>query len=360
MKIGILTYHRTLNYGGCLQALAMRLILEGFGHKVYYVDYWPNYHKKSYAIFNIDFFKKSNWKGKLMYLINTARHATFIKRRHINFDSFHNKYTYPYCKPLSESYDVIVYGSDQIWRKQDGLNDYNPIYFGKNDFITKKNVSFSASMGLLPDSDTDKNIIKALLSNMNKIAVREKELKELLNHLGFDEVSQTLDPTLLVSTNVWDKILSIETYSGQKYILVYALWGDVFDINSIKSLAEKEHLLIKFLRGNATHADTEIEVTTAGPETFIRLIKNATYVFSSSFHGVAFSLIFGKQFFASFKTNGGRARSLLDAIGIPERYLENYQPIATNIGTIDYNKVNEKLNTLKFDSLNYLKSALNG
>ena len=52
MKIGILTYHRTLNYGGCLQALALRKALEEIGHEVYYVDYFPDYHKRQYSVFN--------------------------------------------------------------------------------------------------------------------------------------------------------------------------------------------------------------------------------------------------------------------------------------------------------------------
>ena len=39
MKIGILTYHRTYNYGGCLQALATRLVLEEMGHEVFYIDF---------------------------------------------------------------------------------------------------------------------------------------------------------------------------------------------------------------------------------------------------------------------------------------------------------------------------------
>ena len=51
MKIGIVTYHRSLNYGAVMQSLATRFALEEMGHEVYYVDYWPDYHRKIYECF---------------------------------------------------------------------------------------------------------------------------------------------------------------------------------------------------------------------------------------------------------------------------------------------------------------------
>lgn len=339
-----------------MQALAMRITIEQLGHEVYYVDYWPEYHQRAYSIFNKDTFNSANWKGKIVYLLKTIKHAPYVKRRRKNFESFHDKYTLPYCKPLTEKYDVIVYGSDQIWRKQKGLNDYNPIYFAQNDFSARMHVAFSASMGMLPDNDSDKEKVRQLVSHFNKIAVRENNLKALLKELGFEGVVQSLDPTLLVDSKIWDEKLPTVSYTGKKYILVYVLWGDVFNWDSIRALANKEGLMIRVLKGDATHADTETEITTAGPDAFINLIKNAEYIFSSSFHGVAFSLIYNKQFFASFKTNGGRAQSLLESVGIPERYLDNCQPISSDVKMIDYGMVNERLSDWRSQSINFLKT----
>ena len=62
MKIGILTYHRANNYGACLQAIATRLVLEGMGHEVYYVDYWPDYHANTYKVFSFANLKSMNLK----------------------------------------------------------------------------------------------------------------------------------------------------------------------------------------------------------------------------------------------------------------------------------------------------------
>ena len=40
MKLGILTFHSQLNYGGVLQCWALKTALEGMGHEVVVVDRW--------------------------------------------------------------------------------------------------------------------------------------------------------------------------------------------------------------------------------------------------------------------------------------------------------------------------------
>ena len=42
MKIGILTFHNTINYGGVLQCYALKEVLKSFGHDVKIIDYRCN------------------------------------------------------------------------------------------------------------------------------------------------------------------------------------------------------------------------------------------------------------------------------------------------------------------------------
>lgn len=355
MKIGILTYHRTLNYGGCLQALATRLVLEDLGHEVYYVDYWPDYHKQMYSTFSWYIFHDLGFRKKIGYIRQFFKYRKYRKLRNQHFSDFLNTHIVPFCKPLSELYDVVIYGSDQIWRKQSALADYNPIYFGDSEVRANKKVAFSASMGELPDTTEDITKVKELLSNFDKIAVREDNLLNFIHDLGYKEAIQTLDPTLLVGSTMWDKVLPSPPYTGEPYILIYELWGNVFNMESIRSLAQKEKLHIKVLKGSASHYDTEREITTAGPDKFVQLIKNARYVFTSSFHGLAFSLIYKKEVFASFKSNGSRAKSLLQLAGIPDRYLESHQPLPAIVHGINYDEVYANLVSTVKQSEDYLK-----
>ena len=42
MKIGILTFHRAINYGAILQCYALSETLKDLGHDVWIVDYRPS------------------------------------------------------------------------------------------------------------------------------------------------------------------------------------------------------------------------------------------------------------------------------------------------------------------------------
>ena len=47
-KVGILTYHKAINYGANLQAVALRTVLENLGAEAFFYDYYPDYHKRLY------------------------------------------------------------------------------------------------------------------------------------------------------------------------------------------------------------------------------------------------------------------------------------------------------------------------
>lgn len=355
MKIGIVTYHRTLNYGAVMQSLATRFVLEEMGHKVYYVDYWPNYHKEKYVLFPKKKFWKYNLLQKIRFLLLLIKHYKSQKKRIENFELFFKMFIYPFCRPIDDSYDVVIYGSDQIWRKQKEIGAYNPFYFGKNNINAKHHVSYAASMGRLPQKDADREVVKELVSHLDKISVREEGLKNLLQSLGYDKVSLVLDPTLLLSAEVWDKHLPTEPYQGEKYVLVYILGGKVFNLSEIKKFADSKNLKMIVLQGYATTKETKTNITSVGPLEFVRLIKNAEYVFSASFHGLAFSIIYGKQFFTSFNSNAGRAESLLKIIGYPERLLCPKSVIPQNLSPINYENVAKRIKSYREDSIKYLK-----
>ena len=354
MKIGILTYHRTLNYGACLQAVATRVVLEKLGHVVRYVDYWPDYHSIKYKAFSLKRFKYFSVLGSIKYIIDSIRKYKYRKERIDNFESFFDEYIYPYCSNVSEEYDLIIYGSDQIWRKHAQLKDYDPVYFGENNFKTKCHVAYSASMGKLPSSDKDTERVKQLVSHMDKIAVREENLKELLLKLGFDGIQVTLDPTLLLDKNEWKNLIGSNSTLSFKYMLLYSIGVSAFDVTKVRNYAKDHGCELLILTGTATVRPEKLLYTTAGPDTFLDLIQHAECVFTSSFHGLAFSIIFEKEFFASYHSNSNRAETLLNSVGIDNRMLAPNSDIPS-LSLLDYDRIKEKLNLLRINSFDYLK-----
>ena len=358
VKIGILTYHRTLNYGACLQAVATRIVLQKMGHDVYYVDYWPRYHANKYALFSFRLFLSRGIKGACKYLVDLIKNYSAKKKRIRNFNSFFSAYITPFCLPVSESFDVIVYGSDQIWRKQSSLKAYNPAYFGENTFKTSMHVSYAASMGVMPRTKEDYLCVKEMLRSLSKISVREDELLDLVKEMGYSDAVKTLDPTLLLDQSDWNDVFSLEKdeKSDEKYVLFYDLLYGSFDLNEIKLFAQRHGLKLKIISGYAMNTNSADVVSTGNPKMLVSLIKNAEFVFTSSFHGLVFSIIYNKPFYAAFRENEGRAQSLLRNLGSNGKLLKPMQKIENDYEPIDFMTVNGNLNELKKGSLQFLKN----
>ena len=358
MKTGIITFHRTNNYGACLQAVATRLILEEMRHEAYYVDYWPAYHAGKYDILSYNKLRHKSIRGKVACVLNSFRNLKEKKDRKRAFEKFHQEYIIPFCKPISDDFDVVIYGSDQIWRKHSAIKDYDPVYFGKNQIASKRHIAFAASMGVLPNNERDRLKVKELVSHLDRIAVREEDLQQLLSELGYTEVERVLDPTLLLSKYEWNQKIDIPDYSGRPYVLVYHVAKMQFDIDEIKKFAAEKGCDVKILHGVVGDKQQKDGYSAADPITFLTLFKYASYTFVSSFHGLAFSIIFEREFFASYRTNSNRAETVLKLLGLSDRLIKPHSKIP-RLNPIAYGTVKSKLDDKRNRDLQLLYSWLN-
>ena len=354
MKIGILTYHRSHNYGALLQAVALRTVLQKMGHEVYYVDYWPDYHRR---IYSIPHFSLKEIFTQPRTTIFQYRNICMMKKRKKNFDFFIHEYIEPYCNSLSDEYDILIYGSDQIWRKQPFINEYNPIYFGVHDIKAKKHVSYAASINSLPQTIEDKKQFASLLSNLDKISVREESTKVFLSQLGFDDVSLSLDPTLLLNKEEWNVIIppNRNINNGKPYLLFYDLQQGTFDEKEIHRFADEKELSIIRITGKGRFTKKSNDDTTCSPVDFVNYIRNASFVITSSYHGLLFSIIFDKQFLVSFIANSQRALSILNMIDCSERMVNPQSPFH-EISLINQTKIDKFLKKSRQVSYNFLES----
>lgn len=360
MKIGILTYHRSHNYGALLQAIALRETLENLGHDVNFVDYWPDYHRKMYALFDKAQIKWKKPTRTLMYIMRFLILYPYNMQKSKKFEKFINSFIVPHCKDISSRFDLIVCGSDQIWRKQPGLNyKYNPIYFAQGDIKTDYYISYAASMGNMNINKEEKESLIKWLKNFKSISVRETSLKEVLDSINIPNVKVVADPTLLFAKNQWKEKLKAQlNKQKKKYILYYNLQPKSFDVSSIKKYAREKNLqLIKLRPFAGIDSYMANTITCADPYDMIRLIANAEIVFTSSYHCLVFSIIFEKNFFASFSSNIKRAESLLESLNLIDRLI----PIQTKSfphSNINYSNVTPLLNDFRKDSMYWISSQL--
>jgi hypothetical protein len=367
MKIGILTYHRAHNYGALLQAYALRSYLQQKGHKVEIIDYWPKYHSSRYMLIP-GFFKmsiKTKAKRLILFclgfgriLIRRGGYLRFIKER---FDLSSTPRFRTAVSTNVTDYDLVVYGSDQIWRKQNAtlFRGFDEIYFGYYPSTATKKISYAASMGVIDLHNEDLAFLKEMMNNFDYVSVRETELKQVLENISSHDISLTLDPVFLLDREKWISLIPPRKIKG-RYIFLFQLISSKESIILTQML--KEYYNYKVIEIPSTNINPLLFGSrykqTESPLEFLSLIFNAEFVISTSFHGVAFSLIFEKQFLAlGMGNNSGRLLSLLSPLGLKNRYLDNIND-ADFKQEIDYSKVKELLKTNRENSINYLNHAI--
>ncbi len=366
MKVCTITCHDVYNHGASLQAYALIEYLKQIGNDVEIIDYKPDYLSGHYKIISIDNPKwNKNYITKLTYIILKLPFKLEALKRKKAFDTFKNKFMslskYRYTSNIQlinniPKADVYLCGSDQIWNSLRD-NGKDPAFY--LDFVpdSKIRASYAASFATETIDNKYKNFVRENLLKLDRISVREKSGKKIINELELKKVEVVVDPVFLLDRKIWDDIGNTEF--KDKYVLVYD-----FDNNPIiKKLAlEISHYrrckiyTINHYRGS--YEDKNFKFS--GPETFISLVRNAEFVISNSFHAVAFSLIYKKPMaiVRRLENINTRMRDLLIDFNLEHRYIENDYILDKLLEDIDYAKVDKILKAKIISSKNYINEVL--
>ena len=359
-RIGVITFHRAINYGAVLQAYALNESIQKLGYEPVTIDYKNTFIDKSYdyKLFNFKTMK-SLITGILLYtrLIKKKKSFEDFRAKYFNLDPITDLYSEKSIKHL-RSYKSFITGSDQVWNYS--MTEFDIAYF--LDFVSdsqKKN-SYAASFGFdhIPEEYTNK--YKELLKRFNHISVREEQGVALIKKLLNRRAELVLDPTMLLSIDDWNKIS--RNYKDKKeYILIYQLVNSQTLIDFAVNLSKETNCEIIYINDALKKRIKATYVSGVGPQEFLGLLKNAKYIVTNSFHGVAFSITFNKLFFVEMlpppaKVNS-RLENILETFNLRSRQIIKGQnnKIHTDI---DYVAINEKLEFERQRSLNYLKRIL--
>ena len=304
MKIGILTFHRTNNYGAVLQNFALIKTIENSGlGEVHDIDFRDSALEKPYEVTIFPNTKMNPVKA----VYNTFHNLRFYRRRKRGakaFDAFRHQYlnmTKSYtAEELSENaepFDIYITGSDQIWNKNivnRNKTDYTDMIFSLGFVRQGRKIAFAASAGNVEYIDPE---IMQYISSIDEISVREKSLYDYLHgRLNHKKIYQVSDPVFLLDRNEWNSFLPPERAVRQKYILIYCVGVRDEVIRKAKVIAKKNHCKIVYLDYRYRIYHNGICICDGSPFTFVQLIRDAECVIASSFHATAFSIIFEKPF----------------------------------------------------------------
>lgn len=361
MKIGIITFHNSTNYGAVLQTIALQNKLRELGYTPQIIDYICKNKVSMYKIFKL----KKSMIGNIREIINIP--YKYMKKRKIKL--FTDKkyiitnqkfYESNDIKKIQNFWSCVICGSDQIWNYEN--TKFDTVYF--LDFIDDKNkkISYAASFGV--DFIEKKYIpeYKHLIDQIGKLSVREEQGKNIIREITGRDSEIVLDPTLLFNKEEWLKeIGTLSKKIGYKYILLYTLYNS----KEIKELAyilkEKTgYKIIKICNRTLDILSRDYTTCIPSPYEFINLINNAEYVLTDSFHGVAFSINLNKKFFVYLGngiTNHSRITNLLNICGLSNKFIVNKNNFEIN-ANINYELVNMKIDKERKKSVSYIINSI--
>jgi hypothetical protein len=366
-NIGVVTLHRSSSYGGSLQGFATFIVLKNLNHEVEFINY-TNKNEQSqdkWICLRSDRSFLGNIRGAFRNIILLQPYY-----RQKSYKEFHEKIPVTKKKFFSISemdriqYDILLTGSDQLW---------NPLIFGKLDPVyflgfgqAKKRIAYAASMGSHQYKDHEAKMAASLLEKYDVISAREEHVAREVKKLTGKQCSVVLDPTLLVSKHAWMDALNIKPQKIGNYILLYLIGVsvDYYKKNYakiVKFYSKAANLPVYYVSPDyrkVIGADVALKKVT--PIELLELILNARFIITSSYHGIAFSINFGRQFVALENPNNPlRVRHLLKSLHIKDQIVDqwtvNYD-LPQN--KIDFDRVHAELNAQRQVSLHWLKDAL--
>lgn len=326
--VGIVTIDDYINYGNRLQNYALTKLLQNEGFKVF--NGIKVLTKEDWVIRTNGAIKKiikrctpfSVVRGKLY---SPQDKSGLKKRREKRFLGFMHSYTtildpvvcvnHSCANKVLGKYgiDYFIVGSDQVW---------NPYYEAKEyEFLTfapkEKRLSFAASIGTGSIPEESKWYFKKNLLNMKYVSVREERAAEIVKELTGRDADITLDPTLLLDKADWELIArKPELDVEDKYICTYFL-GEVPE--AVKLFSQKTGLRVYPL-----NSLEDSYLYTIDPAEFLYMIQNAAYVLTDSFHAVAFSIKFNREFYVFDRQQHGVSSMFSRIETITKRFgLEN-------------------------------------
>lgn len=337
-KTGILTFQNTLNYGAHLQAYGLCTALRNLGIKSEIIDYDCREISGQYSLKFGE--NNASLKGVIKWLLSVR----FLQKKKAGFSGYLKEYLSmenydrENVEKADNVYKTIIVGSDQVWNfKLTGDDKTYLLNFAKN----ARKVAYAASIGRTELTNHERKQLKKYLDRFEAVSVREKEGVLILNELHIANRGQMIDPTFLIDKAEWERQFKIRKKyeKSDEYILIYAQGRPEHGIAFAKKLAERERCRIKIIHQYARRYSGMENIRDASVEEFLYLIANAKHVVTTSFHGMALSLILHTSVFFEMKhdvkSTNSRIISLAELFRIEKREIVS-EDVMENVNEIDF------------------------
>lgn len=379
MKIGVVTYFNIKNYGSALQAYSLRTIVNRLGHDVVFLNVRESkpvnkivhkLHVGAITLAKCILYSSARKTHTEIRGLRQNSESGFSKETKYLFDSFLDRQL-PNLSidrlslkkaARTPQYGAFICGSDQIWSPLSvHLSGYKYLNFAPRE----KRIAYAPSFGVNNVPEYNRKYVKRMLLGFDDISVREMQGANIVKGLIGATPPVVLDPTMLLAGDEWRHLYkkNTEEQSNGKYALCYFFDEPEVDIiEKIVEYSRNNDLKMVVLSGNNVRLLSDgAELVDAGPWEFLRYIDEAECVFTNSFHGSVFSILFGcplKVFGRSHSDavkQTSRIDTLLETVKLSECMYISSQDSITPVRT---EAVCDRLVPYREKSVEFVKNAL--
>lgn len=361
MRVGIVTFHCSYNFGSALQAWALKRAIEKMGHDVQVVDYRSN-NFNQYRLLRADTLK--GVVSNLLFFPGNLRRKksfeSFVSRELDTTSRYADGDEFLMESELPNQFDCFVCGSDQIWNLDCTKGPVGPFFLSFAG--DSRRVAYSPSLAhtsFMPRyfGPEQQKMIAGWLSRFSAVSVREASTVKTFQPFCPIQIKTCIDPTLLLDREDYSSIVAPSSES-EGTLLVYML--------------ENNPALVKYADLVASHLDLKISYISKrpimfnspsrnyygiGPSEFLGLVQGSAAVVTNSFHATVFSILFDKPF-QTFATqlSGSRMRELLQSLKADGNLTDGASFKVPE--SISQDKLGGRFNEIREDSLSFLEKAL--
>jgi len=279
--VGVVTIYDLSNFGNRLQNWAVHKVLRDRGYSPVNMVY-PRKTLRSH-ISNV---VHLHWLRQRLYF-NTPREQRFAAfSRLMQTKTIHTPLG---LRTAAHGCACVVVGSDQIW---------NPYFYRPHPFEFlewtdgSRRIALAPSFGVSEIPPEYRSTYAQLLTGFPRLSTREDAGAAIIQELTGKQAEVLIDPTLSISAEEWRAIADNSLRPKTPYVLTYFLGAISPERRTyIQDAAQRRGAAIVDLLD-----PSDPHTYAAGPAEFLDLIDNAECVFTDSFHGSAFSLLFSTPF----------------------------------------------------------------
>jgi hypothetical protein len=350
-KVGVLTFHRCINYGSYWQA---RCLAEGLGSRGTRVELLDH---------DCPQVRRSELRCALEPTLpepTPRQHRPAYKSKTRRFEqafadlplsrrfSLHDAGDLP-------TYDAVVVGSDEVWNLAHPWYSHKPLFYGEG-LKADRLASYAASFGNydaergLDDYWTEK------LANFSAVSVRDYNSRALVGEALGREPALVLDPCLQFAGYI-----PREPAQGEeRYALIYGHGFPEWLGPLAREWAASRGVKLLSVGYGCDFADEER--IAVGPLDFPGLVAGAKAVITNFFHGCVFALVMGKPFAATptpYRLN--KVRDLTAKLGADRHLLRDatdLESFSDLLESVPGEEVEQRIRDLRRSSQTYLDAAL--